>query len=233
MGDSEMVKSVSARLSAVTELIGKCGTLADVGCDHAYVAIGAVRNGRAEKAYASDIKKGPLENAGREIKKAGLEDRITTVLCNGLEKIPPCECVVIAGMGGEMIADIISRAEWVRKNCTLILQPMTRADILRSYLYENGFETEKEIFVRDAGKLYCILRVRGGEKRAHEPFEKYISREGLGSDGAEEYVDSIIKRLEYEYGQRKSSHAVSGSELCRRGEDIESLREMREKTWKR
>lgn len=228
-----MPKNVSARISAVVGMIGKCKTLADVGCDHAYAAIRAVEDNIAERAFASDIKEGPIKNAENEISKAGLSDRITTILCDGLEKVPPCDCVVIAGMGGETIVDIISRAEWTKKDCTLVLQPMTRPEILREYLYENSFETEREIFVRDAGKLYCIMRVRGGKRCRFEPFEKYISRAALSEALAEEYADCVIKRLEYEYESRKKSSAVSEEELGRREKDIKSLREMREKTWRR
>ena len=217
------MRELGARLLAVAEAIPECGTLVDCGCDHGFVSIYAAEHGRAEKITASDINKGPLENAKKEIAAARLEGKIRTVLCDGLDGIEPHECVVIAGMGGETIAEIISRAAWTKKNCTLVLQPMTKLEILREFLYNEGFEILAEVFVREGGHMYSVITARFFGKTDFLPYEKYISRAGLLSPLAKEYADSVLSRLGRELENKCAAGALSENEKIERERDIESL----------
>ncbi|MDE6599627.1 MAG: class I SAM-dependent methyltransferase, partial [Oscillospiraceae bacterium] len=113
----------------------------DVGTDHAYLAAELLSEGRCETAVAADINEKPLAAARLTLEKAGVLDRAELILSDGLENIPESGItdIVIAGMGGELIAAILSRCGWLDgKN--LILQPMSRADFLIKWLCENGFE---------------------------------------------------------------------------------------------
>ena len=51
------------RLETIISMVPKCGTVADIGCDHAYVSIALVERGIAEHAIACDINAGPLKHA--------------------------------------------------------------------------------------------------------------------------------------------------------------------------
>lgn len=146
------------RLDTIIEMIPSGARLADVGCDHAYVSISAVLRGAAF-AYASDVREGPLSRAKQNIKAADLDGRIITALADGLdgaEKYDP-DTVVIAGMGGELIARIIDGAPFVKNNVTLILQPMTSSAELRGYLISNGFEITRERLAYEDGRIYQII----------------------------------------------------------------------------
>ncbi len=69
--------------------------------------------------------------------------------------------VVIAGMGGEVIAKILEDrppGEWEEKN--FILQPVLRAPELRHWLFTNGFELVRERAVRCAGRVYVVICAR-------------------------------------------------------------------------
>jgi len=221
-------KSLGARLLCVAQSIPKCKSLIDCGCDHGHVSIYAARNGIAERITASDINRGPLDNAEREIAAAGQGGKISTVLTDGLDGLSPHDCVVIAGMGGETIADIISRAPWTKNECTLVLQPMTKTELLRDYLYGEGFEITDEKFVSESGHMYCIIIAKGGVPRAREPFESYISRAGTRSESADVYTDKIIARLRYEYERKCAANALSDEEKKKSEELLASLTEMRE-----
>ena len=70
----------SDRIQTIINMIRPCQLLADIGCDHGYVCIEAVRGGSAKAALACDIKGGPLAAASENIRNAGLEDCIRTVL---------------------------------------------------------------------------------------------------------------------------------------------------------
>ena len=155
------MKSLGNRLDTVLQLVGAYGPfslLSDVGSDHAFVAIGAVKNGFAKNAVASDIRKGPLETGRENALRAGVN--VDFVLSDGLDALADrqFDCICICGMGGEMIADILSRAG-AQAYCRLFLQAMSAQDDLRKYLWENGFTIEKEVYTSERGKPYAILSV--------------------------------------------------------------------------
>lgn len=155
-----MKTKLDARLSAVADCVRHDAYLADVGTDHAYLPVFLAETGKIRRAIASDIHKGPLERAEKNIRAAGLEDRILTILTDGLHGIEsyPITDIAIAGMGGLMIAGILEAAPFVRERRPhLILQPMQNAPELRAYLAENGFAIHREKQLIADGKYYQIL----------------------------------------------------------------------------
>ena len=142
------------------EFVSGKGTACDVGTDHAYLAAELINSGKCGKVIASDIKEGPLESARKTIEKNNISDKVELVLSNGLEKIPldGVSDIIIAGMGGETIADIISKADTDDiMNVRFILQPMTKPEILRKKLYEYQFEIISEKAVKDGDKIYTVI----------------------------------------------------------------------------
>ena len=71
--------------------------------------------------------------------------------------------IVIAGMGGDMMTGILTAAPWSRAGPLLLLQPMSKAEVLRAWLPVNGYKILGEELVQDKGVLYPILTVRGGD----------------------------------------------------------------------
>lgn len=60
------------------------------------------------------------------------------------------DAVVIAGMGGETIAQILEAAPWVRtRKIPLVLQPMSSIPELRQRLGEDGFHILEERLARE------------------------------------------------------------------------------------
>ena len=222
-----MIKELGARLLAVAKSIPPCESLVDCGCDHGHVSIYAAKNGLARKITASDINRGPLDNAEKEIASAGFSDVIKTKLTDGLSGTIRHDCVVIAGMGGETIKGIMEACPWIKEKVTFVLQPMTKTELLREYLRNEGFSVTDEKIVTESGHMYCIITVIFTGKTEYEPFEKYISRKGLESDLAGEYTDKIIKRLEYETESKVRAGALSDEEKKKAEEEINSLYEVR------
>ena len=89
------------RLDFLVSLVPSCGTLCDVGTDHAYLPVMAISQGRVKKAIAGDIGEGPCEAAWKTVHSHHLEDVISVRLGSGLTVTRPGEAntVVIAGMG--------------------------------------------------------------------------------------------------------------------------------------
>ena len=164
-----MKLELSPRLGAIAGLVPEgCGCLADIGTDHGYVPVSLLLEGRVRRAVAADIGAPPLEHARRTAARYGVTDRIDFRLGDGLSVLRPgeAEVIVIAGMGGDAVVDILSAAPWSRAGPLLLLQPMSKAEVLRAFLPEGGFAVLAERLVQDKGVLYPVLTVRGGEMPA-------------------------------------------------------------------
>ncbi len=222
-----MNRELGARLLTVADAVPECGSMVDCGCDHGYVSIYTMQSGKVKRITASDINRGPLENAKGEIASAGLSDKIETRLTDGLCGIARHDCVVIAGMGGETIVDIISKAPWTKDGVALILQPMTKPEILREYLYREGFSIYREQIVREGGHMYAVISARFEGDVRYAPFEKYISTSALTESLAKEYADAVFERLSREFKSRSVAGVLSDEERLRREEDLNSLLEVR------
>lgn len=187
------MRSLSKRLYTAQTLIPKGVRVADIGTDHGHLPISLIKSGICERVIACDIREKPLENARQNIEKTKTEG-IELRLGDGLAPVSPDEvdCIVIAGMGGEVIAGILGAAEWTKnENITLILQPMTSADALRKYLSENLFEIESETAVFDAGKLYTVIKTAYSGKA--QPTDEAFYRIGK-LDPADPTAEQYIKK---------------------------------------
>ena len=122
------------------------------------------RNQPIDAIYTS-----PLQRARATAERWGLTERMDLRLGSGLDVLAPGEAdtVVIAGMGGDTLVDILAAAPWCRETA-LLLQPMSRAEVLRPWLAANGFAIRRERLVQDRGVLYPILDVSGGEMALSE-----------------------------------------------------------------
>ena len=177
---------LDGRLTACAELVRPGSRLADIGTDHAHLPVYLVKNGVCPGAVASDIRPGPAAAARRSVEPAGLADKIEIRVGDGLAPLYPGECgdIVVAGMGGETIAAILSVPAWLRDGgVRLILQPMTRAEALHRFLLTGGFAIGAETVVRDGGHLYPVLAASytGESLAAPSPAQCIIG--GLGREG--------------------------------------------------
>lgn len=147
------------RLETIIERMPDAGCLADIGCDHAYVAIEAVRRGRAARALACDVRKGPLQQAAEHILCTGLAGKIETRLSDGLEKVAPGEAdtVVVAGMGGPLMERILQGR--LRDFAHFVLSPQSEIPHFRRFLLTEGMQIDEETMLIDEGKYYVILNV--------------------------------------------------------------------------
>ena len=155
----------SKRMEALADLCQGARRVIDVGCDHAQLCALLVTEYGVEHAFASDIRPGPLENARRTIAELGLESRITPVLSDGLDAFGPGDgdTVIIAGMGGEEMTLILSRAPWAGDNGgQVILQPMTNIPKLRQWLAEKGYHVKKKRGIQEGRKVYTAMNIQKG-----------------------------------------------------------------------
>ncbi|MCC5910471.1 MAG: SAM-dependent methyltransferase [Clostridiaceae bacterium] len=162
-----MKVKLTPRLQKIADLITTGSRVADIGTDHGYIPIYLLQNNIANELIASDVNEGPLETAKKNIKEHGYEDKIKTRLGSGLEVLEPKEVdtVIIAGMGGILIAELLERVPEVTKATdTFILQPMQAQEELRRHLANNGFQIKKDLLVKEDRRIYEILVVEKGEQ---------------------------------------------------------------------
>ena len=98
---------ITLRLQAIIDLV-TAKNIADIGTDHAFIPIRLAQDKKINKAIATDKNKGPIEIARGNVIKYGLSDIVELRQGAGLCPITKGEAeqIIIAGMGGALIADI-------------------------------------------------------------------------------------------------------------------------------
>lgn len=174
------MSSLGSRLEAALELISFCENnrlFADIGSDHAFLAIEAKKRGKAENAVASDINPLPLQKGRENAENQGVD--IEFILSDGFDALEGkgITSAAVCGMGGELIAKMILRSESA-KNAVLVLQPMSAQEELRKALWENGFRIHSERFVTESGKPYVLmLACYNGENTEYSYTDLYLGKE--------------------------------------------------------
>ncbi len=156
------MKKLTARLSAVAAMVRHGARVADIGTDHALLPVWLIKNGQCPFAVASDIGEGPATAARRTVAEAGVESSVSVRVGDGLSPVEPHEVddIVIAGMGGETIADVLEGAPWVADaRYHLVLQPMSKPERLRVFLAAHGFAVTEETLVAEGARLYTVWSV--------------------------------------------------------------------------
>lgn len=150
---------LNPRLLTCAAFVRPGAYVCDVGTDHAQLPVYLLETHRAVRAIAADISEGPLRAAERTIVRHGMTQRIATILSDGLMHVPGDELtdIVIAGMGGETMLHILESCPFSLADKRLILQPMSKARELRTWLYRNGFAIEAETCARDGRFLYAVM----------------------------------------------------------------------------
>jgi len=153
---------LSNRLRALTDFIDIGAAVADIGTDHGYLPIYLALNCRATGIIASDISSASLNAARRFAEENNVTESITFMVTPGLDGITAADAdtIVIAGMGGETILQILENAPWTKDaSVKLILQPQSKINLLCRFLYDNGYEIKETRAVIDKGKGYTIIRI--------------------------------------------------------------------------
>ncbi len=189
------------RLQAIADRIPQHSIVADIGTDHGYLPVELINLNKAKFCYACDIAEGPLNSAKKTIERARLEDKINTILCNGLNKVPTdANVAVIAGMGW-MTAKTILEDDFHRLNQfdLIIVQINRDAHLLREWIITNNFNIEFEEVVYH--RHYYVIIGFNPKKINTEDYtvlEVYFGKALLNSKNnvTREYFEYLIKKKE-------------------------------------
>ncbi len=204
---------LSKRLTAAAELCREGSFIADIGTDHAYLPIYLAINKKIRGGVVSDINRGPIERAEKNIREFGISEILTSVQCDGLcgiEEYDP-EDIFILGMGGELIVSITDNARFVR-NCKkrLILQPMTHPEILRKYLYDKGFDIIDEVLVKEEKIYQIILAEYSGKPMSYNECELMLGK--INTEKREPLFFELLEHTERVLTARIEGKRVAGAD---------------------
>lgn len=189
---------LSNRLQAVADAVPAGSRIIDVGTDHAMIPVWLIQTERVLHAWASDIRRGPLQSAGHLISETNTGHSIDLRMTDGLQGFcaEDGDTIILAGMGGETMVSILSGAPWTKNGSLLILEPQSKQAVLRRWLTDNEYIITRESLVKDAGRIYPILLVSGGTPKPYSEAELHTGRyEAISKDSLfGEYLDILIKR---------------------------------------
>ena len=199
------MKGLGARIQTMVNLYPVVDSIADIGCDHGYTAIALFEAGKAEKLFACDIGKEPLEMAKKNVRFKGLEDKISCRLGNGLEALEKGECkhLLLSGMGGMLMIQILERR--IEEFETILLSPQSDYEKVRRFLYPY-MELVEDCYVKEKNKFYRILlakkrREQDLKDKTSDAESKTLHMEGDNSNTERKTLDSSkITKVEWEFG---------------------------------
>lgn len=199
------------RLDTICSMVSENSTVYDIGCDHAYLLLKLYP--KIKQGFAMDIAQKPLNTAIKTINENNISDKIQAVLSNGLEKVDfnIADTIVIAGMGAELITSILSdNSNIYNEKLTFILQPMTKSELLRQFLYEKGFEIVAEQISIEERRFYTIIKAKFTNKQIKKDvIDCYVSEK---LQEQERFIDFAEEKI------RKASI------ICKQIEDTQSER---------
>ncbi len=215
--------NLSSRLKAIYDQVGAArkelgpGRVIDVGSDHGLLAVACLESGIAAEVICTEINEGPAEHSKDALKEAGFEDRSQVLVTDGLDgvKLQKSDVIVIAGMGGLNIIDILSRCignetpELLRE-VRFVIQPQKSVNLVRKFLAGQGFVFDDESVCTDRDFFYNIMRMSYGA----QPYELGAYKECYGmlliekAVAGDELVRSYFDHLDEVFSIRSRSDRV-------------------------
>lgn len=210
---------MSKRFNILLSLIPDCRVFADVGCDHGYIAYEMLKNRKCDRVIASDISAECLQKAETLLRET-FPDKYTAVVSDGFENVGNCDCALIAGMGGDTIADILAAAAG-RLPEYLVLQPMKNSQRVRRDLVSLGYEILRDYTFRD-GKFYDVILAKNGGNETYTADDYIYGRDNL-IEKSEDFVALVNSRIDELKDAKEKASETSKNEIDKRITELERV----------
>ena len=160
-------KPLDKRLGAISSHLKVCNVTADVGCDHGLLSLFVLKNNISKNVVCIDISEKCLQKTKNLLKKAGVDKLATFIQCDGLKDVKNTNInqVVVAGMGGINISQILENMAPSLKKASFILQPMNNITVLRKTLNKLGMKINRDEIIFDKKKYYHIICASEGNQK--------------------------------------------------------------------
>ena len=210
---------MSKRFNILLSLIPDCRVFADVGCDHGYIAYEMLKNRKCDRVIASDISAECLQKAETLLRET-FPDKYTAVVSDGFENVGNCDCALIAGMGGDTIADILAAAAG-RLPEYLVLQPMKNSQRVRRDLVSLGYEILRDYTFRD-GKFYDVILAKKGGNKTYTADDYIYGRDNL-IEKSEDFVALVNSKIDELKEAKEKASETSRKEIEKRITELEKI----------
>lgn len=160
-----MNTNLSLRLETIAKMVPPCRGLADIGSDHCLLPLSLANREDIAFLQAIDNKQGPYRNMVKAVKEAHMENRISLSLSNGLDCLDErVDAIVLAGMGGKLIADILTRGKRNLAHIEYILLDAHRdLRYVREFVLGLGYAIIDENLIKEKDLFYSIILFKKGE----------------------------------------------------------------------
>ena len=183
---------INNRLRSVASLVDDNTSIIDVGCDHALLSIYLYLNRESVSVIASDVNSGPLEKAKENIDNYNLNDKIKIIQNDGIKGIDGFDTVIISGMGGLTIIDILNNGN-LDSVKNIIVSPNNYDYLVREKIIKKGYYIDKELFIKDKGKFYNIISFKKG-KRKYKKNDLCYPKELYDNKTYIEYLNIVLNK---------------------------------------
>jgi tRNA (adenine22-N1)-methyltransferase len=200
---------ISPRLNAIAQLIEGRNCVADIGTDHGIIPIELIRSQKAEKVIATDISSQSLMKTQKKVQLNHLEEKIDMRVGDGLAPINhnECDAIIIAGMGGLLIRDILKDGISKLGTAQLIVQPMNNAQFVRMVLEEIHYRIMKEIVIYERHHYYQIIFAEPGLMKIDNPIDYWI-----GLESARSFTPTYNNFIEWFIKQQEKIIKIAGKQ---------------------
>lgn len=183
------MNKLTLRLNTIVDELCKVETFADVGCDHGYVAEAMLQKGKCKFAYVTDVSAVCLKKAENLLEKTQ-RGAFKAIVTDGLKGVPKVDQALIAGMGGELICDILQGADYLPER--LVLQPMKNSDKVRQTAIKLGYKLIKDYTFKDVKYYDLIVCEKGKDSYTEDEIE--FGRDNLKQKG-QAFKEVIQRKL--------------------------------------
>lgn len=156
---------LSRRLQAICDMVETGSRICDVGCDHAFVEIRLLQEGRIRSALAMDVSDGPLGRAESNLMLTELTSRCELRKSDGLAAygIGEADTLICTGIGGLLMKSILDAEPLKTESFSrMVLSPQSEIHVVREELRNCGIGITDELFLKDQDKYYTVINAEPG-----------------------------------------------------------------------
>ena len=170
------------RLQLIADLVPQCKLAADIGADHGRLSCYLLSQGRCEEMIVSDISADSLNKSKRLLDLHGLSLRAHFMVADGFEAVnQKADAVIIAGIGGKTIAEMLQKHELIG-DAKLIISAHTDLPLLRTALDKYSYTLQRETVIKASGRYYTVIEAFKGKSEYSEQ-QLYIGHNLCDTDG--------------------------------------------------
>jgi tRNA (adenine22-N1)-methyltransferase len=151
--------ALSKRLQAISSFVDQHTIAVDIGSDHGYLPAYLMRHQHVKKMYATEYSLASFTHLKTQLQ----DEEVTVYQADGLKQLPQdVTTIIISGMGGLLIQDILSELEQYPTVTTLILGPQRDEQTIRLWLQDHQWKIVDETLIHEHTHYYPIIKATRG-----------------------------------------------------------------------